>query len=86
MTKKVTLYIGLTLVVVVLAVLALVSHRAHQEDNARIMQHAGIILMPKPHDLPKLEFTDYNGKPVEQSKVQGRWSLVFFGYTLCPYI
>jgi protein SCO1/2 len=27
---------------------------------------------------------DVNGRPVDQSVLKGKWSLVFFGYTFCP--
>ena len=27
---------------------------------------------------------DDNGRPVDQSVLKGKWSLVFFGYTFCP--
>jgi len=28
--------------------------------------------------------TDQNGRPVDQSLLNGKWSVVFFGYTFCP--
>jgi protein SCO1/2 len=27
---------------------------------------------------------DFNGRPVDQSLLKGKWTLVFFGYTFCP--
>ncbi len=27
---------------------------------------------------------DENGRPVDQSVLEGKWSIVFFGYTFCP--
>lgn len=30
------------------------------------------------------ELVDQNGRPVDQSMLEGRWSLVFFGFTYCP--
>ncbi|HFE37557.1 MAG TPA: SCO family protein [Gammaproteobacteria bacterium] len=34
--------------------------------------------------LPAFTLTDYNGKPLDNSRFLGKWSLVFFGYTHCP--
>lgn len=30
------------------------------------------------------QLVDQQGRPVDQSLLQGRWSLVFFGFTYCP--
>jgi len=30
------------------------------------------------------QLTDQNGRAVDQSLLQGKWSLVFFGFTYCP--
>ena len=37
-------------------------------------------------DVPGGRFTlvDQDGKPVDQSVLNGKWSVVFFGYTFCP--
>jgi protein SCO1/2 len=30
------------------------------------------------------QLEDYNGRPVDQTVLDGKWSVVFFGYTFCP--
>ena len=30
------------------------------------------------------QLTDQDGRPVDQTMLQGKWSLVFFGFTYCP--
>ena len=30
------------------------------------------------------QLVDYNGRPVDQTMLEGKWSLVFFGFTYCP--
>ncbi|HEY0599071.1 SCO family protein [Brevundimonas sp.] len=30
------------------------------------------------------QLVDHNGRPVDQTMLEGRWSLVFFGFTYCP--
>jgi protein SCO1 len=36
--------------------------------------------------LPAFELTDHMGKPFNQQSIQGKWQLMFFGYTNCPDI
>ncbi len=36
--------------------------------------------------LPAFELTDHNGNPFNQKSIQGKWQLMFFGYTNCPDI
>lgn len=36
--------------------------------------------------LPAFELTDHSGKPFNQQSIQGKWQLMFFGYTNCPDI
>jgi len=30
------------------------------------------------------QLVDHNGRPVDQTMLEGKWSLVFFGFTYCP--
>ena len=30
------------------------------------------------------QLVDHNGRPVDESMLEGKWSLVFFGFTYCP--
>jgi len=44
-----------------------------------------LTLLPKPKALDsKLAFTDHNNQPFSSEKLQGKWSILFFGYTSCP--
>ena len=34
--------------------------------------------------LPAFELTDHHGQPFNNDSIQGKWHLLFFGYTSCP--
>lgn len=46
---------------------------------------SGTLLNP-PKELPAFQLQDQNGRPVNQERLQGQWTLLFFGYTHCPDI
>ena len=41
-------------------------------------------LWPNPPSLPEFELTDHDSKPFDRQRLEGRWSLFYFGYTFCP--
>lgn len=47
-------------------------------------EHARI--MPLPRDLPDFSLIDHRGEAFGLDRLQGDWSLLFFGYTSCPDI
>ncbi|WP_028695815.1 SCO family protein [Pseudomonas cremoricolorata] len=56
------------------------------EFNPAELADAGIILLPQSRALPGLRMTNQEGQPVALDQLQGKWSLLFFGYTYCPDI
>src|SRR5690606_7534164 len=47
---------------------------------------AGIVILPQGRDVPKLTLTNQDGEPVQVDQLDGKWTLLFFGYTFCPDI
>lgn len=43
---------------------------------------ASVLSVPRP--LPSFALTDQDGRPFDTSRLEGRWSFLFFGYTFCP--
>lgn len=41
---------------------------------------------PSPKPLPEFSLTDHSGQAFTKADLQGKWSLVFFGFTHCPDI
>ncbi|MAM69997.1 MAG: SCO family protein [Gammaproteobacteria bacterium] len=46
----------------------------------------GLFVYDVPRRINDFSLVDYNDAPVDLSLLQGKWSLIFFGYTYCPDI
>lgn len=60
------------------------SHLAMQSQR-ELAQPAGL-LWPDPRPVPAVSLIDHNGAPFDRTQLEGRWSLLFFGFTHCPDI
>jgi protein SCO1/2 len=40
--------------------------------------------LPEPRELPAFELVDQAGRPFDVERLEGRWSLLFTGFTHCP--
>ncbi|MEL7560644.1 SCO family protein [Stutzerimonas chloritidismutans] len=54
-------------------------------DTAELLD-AGIVILPQGRDVPDVTLTNQDGQPVSTHDLQGKWHLLFFGYTFCPDI
>lgn len=57
--------------------LTFASHRPPPPRTAALLLHA-----PKP--LPEFRLRDTSGSVLDRTRLTGRWSLLYFGYTHCP--
>tara|TARA_Y100001951_G_scaffold75607_1_gene62599 strand:- start:1171 stop:1794 length:624 start_codon:yes stop_codon:yes gene_type:complete len=55
-------------------------------DRDALLDQANILLLPRERPIPQLELIDQNGQPFSTSSLQGRWHILFFGFTACPDI
>lgn len=46
----------------------------------------GARVLPVPLAIEDFELVDHQGAPFDRSRLEGRWSVLFFGYTYCPDI
>lgn len=49
-------------------------------------QWAAATVLPKARALPSVSLLDQDGKAFHLDQLQGRWSVLFFGFTNCPDI
>jgi protein SCO1/2 len=54
-----------------------------QDTPASALQSATLYPQAYPA-LPAFQLTDQDGVPFDNSRLTGRWTLLFFGYTYCP--
>lgn len=47
---------------------------------------AGVTRLEPPRDLGPFSLTDHHGAPFDATRLRGRWTFMFFGYTHCPDI
>jgi protein SCO1/2 len=54
--------------------------------NKPVELEAGTWFGDQARALPEFELLDHNNQPLTRSSLEGKWSLMFFGYTHCPDI
>jgi protein SCO1 len=54
-------------------------------SGAALQLESGIVL-PQPRQLPAFALVDQRGRPFSHHALEGRWTLVFAGFTHCPDI
>ncbi|MGY8819432.1 MAG: SCO family protein [Pseudomonadales bacterium] len=82
--KTVIVLVALVALVIGLTVYK-VLNTEQQLDTADLLD-AGIVMLPQGRDVPNLTLTNQDGEPVSMEQLEGRWNLLFFGYTFCPDI
>ncbi len=55
-------------------------------SNKPIALEAGLWFGEQARALPEFELIDHNGQQLSRTSLNGKWSLMFFGYTHCPDI
>ena len=46
----------------------------------------GAVVFEKPRIIPPFELVDHRGKAFTLERLQGKWTVIFFGFTTCPDI
>ncbi|HCJ30167.1 MAG TPA: cytochrome c oxidase assembly protein [Pseudomonas sp.] len=82
--KTVFILVALVALVIGLTVYK-VLNTEQQLDTAELLD-AGIVMLPQGRDVPDLTLTNQDGESVSMAQLEGRWNLLFFGYTFCPDI
>jgi protein SCO1/2 len=81
--------IRLTVVAVLVFIIVIVGGFVYRIQQPRVMSITemkvnGLYLLDTPRNFGELNLVDHHGKPFTRDRFEGRWSLVFFGFTYCP--
>ncbi|HAQ26420.1 SCO family protein [Stutzerimonas nitrititolerans] len=81
-----TVFILIALVALVIGLTVYRVLNSERQIDPTQMLDAGIVILPQGRDVPKLTLTNQDGEPVQVDQLEGKWTLLFFGYTFCPDI
>ena len=81
--------IRLTVVAVLVFITVIVGGFVYRIQQPRVMSATemkvnGLFLLDTPRNFGEINLVDHYGKPFTRDRFEGRWSLVFFGFTYCP--
>ncbi len=90
-TSKQSRGIKVTVLVIVLFMAVVVAGFVHRIQQPRVMTSAemkvnGLYLLDTPRNFGEIKLIDHHGQAFTRERLQGKWSLVFFGFTYCPDI
>lgn len=81
--------IHITVICLLLAIAFVIASLVYKIGQPRIMSSSelkvnGAYMFDSPRAFKPFVLTDHLGKPFEPSRFEGKWTLVFFGFTHCP--
>jgi protein SCO1/2 len=83
--------IRLTVLAVLVFIAVIVGGFVYRIQQPRVMttsemQANGLYLLQTPRNFGEISLVDHHGEPFTRARFEGKWSLVFFGFTYCPDI
>jgi len=81
--------IKLTIAGLLVFIAVIVAGFVHRISLPRVMTASemsanGLYLLETPRNMGEFELIDHYGKPFNRSRLEGQWTLMFFGFTHCP--
>ena len=70
-------------VIVAVMIASAFIYKVYQDQAPELLTS---IVYPKAKQLPSFELTDQRGQPFTNQQLEGKWTVLFFGYTFCPDI
>lgn len=91
MTTKPTGRIWLTVGLILLFIAIVLGSFIHRIQQPRVMTQTemranGLFLFETPRDPGEFALEDHRGEPFTAGRLEGGWTLLFFGFTHCPDI
>jgi len=53
-------------------------------DLTQVVDQSVLRIVPQPIPVPDAKLTRMDGKPFGKKALEGKWTFLYFGYTLCP--
>jgi protein SCO1/2 len=83
--------IALTVIGLLILIGIIVAGFVNKISQPRVLTDAelkinGAYMFETPRALPEMDLVDHRGERFDGSRLQGGWTLVFFGFTYCPDI
>lgn len=81
--------IRITVAAVLVFIAVIVAGFVYRIQQPRVMTVSemkanGFYLLETPRNFGEINLVDHRGQPFTRERFEGRWSLVFFGFTYCP--
>jgi protein SCO1 len=78
--------LGILLFILVMMGLFLNKFLAPRALSPQELATNGAVVFDKPRIIPPFQLVNHRGQPFTLEQLQGKWTLVFFGFTSCPDI
>ncbi len=83
--------IKLTVAAILVFITVIVAGFVYRIQQPRVMTSTemkinGLYLLETPRNFGKVNLIDHHGNTFDRARLEGKWSLVFFGFTFCPDI
>lgn len=90
-TAKQSRGIKITILVIAAFMTVVVAGFVHRIQQPRVMTDTemkinGLYILDTPRNIGELQLIDHHGQAFTRERLQGKWTLVFFGFTYCPDI
>lgn len=81
--------IKLTVAAILVFITVIVAGFVHRIQQPRVMTSIemkinGLYLLETPRNFGEVNLIDHHGEVFDRARLEGKWSLVFFGFTFCP--
>lgn len=70
--------------IILLGLVALMAGLSFSLQDVAPRPTVSALWLEQPRALPEFALTDHQGRPFDRARLEGRWSLIFVGYTSCP--
>lgn len=78
--------LGCVALITIVLIMLVISKTREAQPDLQQLQLQGLVVLPKPRKVSDFELINHQGNRTRMADLQGRWSVLFFGFTHCPDI